>query len=348
MAKSKLFRTYIVTFPSHAVQINETGIEGEWQIKTQDDPSLRHWSWPDERGWATFFGEQDNKEIRKYRKNFIPAKEILIETGNEDAATNVASLIQTGILLGYPEISNGPKYFGADTAVKKIEKFMKGKPFCERFSFQENTVYGCKIAIAAWAEQSLRYAIEKYRLSLGLDSITPNSAAPRRGQVFLNQYPDYSYHVSAATALLVAFSIIEELGLEIRSSAKKPRFINSTWNPVVKSDAEKRLRKRGVDLAESVLWIYRGRPSKLELSIEPKLGVQAEYADGKIVRDREMEVIDAIHQASYIRNYIIAHKYSELVTELGPYDIHNVQLLARRLILSSLGLYKIPNPNSFG
>ena len=348
MRKPKLFRTYLITLPSHAAQLDGIGIHGEWQIKTQDDPSFRHWSNLDEQGGRnTLFTEMSSTEIRKQKKRYILCKEVLIETESEDTATNVASLIQTGTLLGYPEISNGPKHFGVDKATKKMEKIMRGKPFCNWFTFQENTIYGCKVAIAAWAEPSLRYAIEKYRFSLELDSFTPHSASPGSGQVFLNQFPDYSYHVHAATALLVAFSVIEELGLEIRSSARKPRFIDSKWNPDVKEDIEKRLQKNGVDLSEPIFWVYHGRPSKLELDIKPKLGSPAVYVDAKVVRDQKMEIVDAIRQASYIRNYIVAHKYSELVSDLGPYDVHNVQLLARRLILSALGLYKVSDPNLF-
>ena len=82
---------------------------------------------------------------------------------------------------------------------------MRTEPFSSWFTFQDNAVFGCQIAVRAWGDRSLRYAIEKYRLSLELDSFTPHSASPRSGQVFVGQYAEYRYHVSAATAVLVAF-----------------------------------------------------------------------------------------------------------------------------------------------
>lgn len=345
MTEAQLFRTYLVTWPSKAAQIEELGIEGEWHFTIKDDPSFRHWvnSAGDESGRSTLFKEITNERIKKQELSQVRGKEILIESEEKETAENVASLIQIGTLLGYPNMQDAPERSGADEVKEEIEKFMRGEPFCNWFTFQENALYGCKVAVAAWADPALRYAIEKYMLSLDLDSITPHSASPRHGQIFHNKFTEYSYHVGAATTVFLAYSVIEELGLEIRSSSKEPRFLDNErgeWNPVVKEDTEQRLRDRGIDLSESIHWIYRGEPSTLEQTIKPQLGLPAEYANGDIIRDREMEVIDAIHKASYIRNFIVAHKYSERVSDLGPYDVHNIQLLARRLILSSLGLYR--------
>ena len=338
---TKSYRTYIVTSHTNAHLINEMGIDGEWRLSIKDDASFRHWSTPnDENSRVTLFGEITDERIKQYKEQYIQCKEVIIETDDESTATNVASLIQTGTLLGYPNILDAPKHSGVSEINDELEKSMCRKPFCDFFTFQENAYYGSQIAIKGWKEASMRYAIEKYRLSLELDSFTPQSASPNHGQIFLNQYPEYSYHVKAATAFLLAYSVIEELGLEIRSSSKKPRWKDGKWNSEVRTDVENRLQTRGINLSESVSWIYRGELLPLELEVSPSLGQPADYSDGKIVRDREMEVVDALHVASYIRNFIIAHKYSELVNHLGPYDVHNVQLLARRLILSSLGLYK--------
>jgi hypothetical protein len=345
MSNLKLFRTYLITWPSRAAAIEKMGIDGEWHLATRDDPSFRHWS--DATKEVSRFTSEEKvtrKRIRELSsRGNVRCKEILVQAKDEDTASNVSSLIQTGTLLGYPEIFNGPKYYGAHEATQEIEELMIHQLFRDRFTFQENALWGCRVAVAAWPNQSLRYAIEKYRLSLELDSFTPHSASPRSGQAFLNHYPEYSYHVRAATALILGFSIVEELGLEIRSSEKAPRWNDvgkAVWNPIVRENVENRLKEKGVNLSDPVYWIYRGEPLQLEIEIKPQLGIPAEYADGVIVRDRKLDIVEAIHNASYIRNFVVAHKYSELVSKLGPYDIHNIQLLARRLILSSLGLYK--------
>lgn len=343
MPNAKLFRTYVVTWPSQASQIDGVGVHGAWRFTAREDASYHHWVDKNERGRATLYGEVTETRIRLQEASDNRCQEILIEAEDEGVATNVATLLQIGTLLGYPDMTLSPNYFGASKVNPNLEGLMSQEPFCNNFTFQENALFGSRVALASWAEPSLKYAIEKYKLSLELDSFTPHSASPRYGQVFLNQHPEYSYHVKAATAVLVAFSVIEELGLEIRSSSKNKRFNDVSkgeWNPSVKEDTEERLKEQGVDLSESVQWIYRGGPSPMELDIKPNFGVLAKDADGDTVRDRKIEVIDALHKASYIRNFVVAHKYSQLVKVLGPYDVHNVQLLARRLILSSLGLYK--------
>ena len=44
-------------------------------------------------------------------------------------------------------------------------------------------------------------------------------------------------------------------------------------------------------------------------------------SDGDEVRDKTLKIVDAIHYSSLIRNFIAAHKFGDLVGELGPYDV---------------------------
>lgn len=45
-----------------------------------------------------------------------------------------------------------------------------------------------------------------------------------------------------AQAIIIFYSVIEELGLEIRANRDNPSFINGRWNPVIKNELENRLK----------------------------------------------------------------------------------------------------------
>lgn len=267
---------------------------------------------------------------------------MLLDPGNSPA-TNVQSLIYGGILLAYPDLLNSkmpPDPIAVDGLSPEL---LADEPFCSYFSYHENALYGCTVASKAWPDSSLIYAIEKLKLSLSLDWFTPHSASPRHGQVFSNEHPEFSYHVNAAYAIVTAFAAIEELGLDVRSSQQKPRFIGQdkdTWNPDVKQNLIDRLNAVGIDDNETVFWVYRGLPTPIESETRPRLGGTASYSDNDIIRDRELHLIDAIHYASWLRNFVAAHKFRDLAEALSPYDVHNVQLLARRLVLGKLDLWK--------
>ena len=114
-------------------------------------------------------------------------------------------------------------------------------PFSDYFQHSNNAKFGCQVASAAWDHRQLIYAIEKLKLSWRLDWFTLHSASPRHGQVFDNLHSEFTYHTNAAFAIIAAYSAIEELGLEVRSSSQKPRFTGASkdeWNPDVKSDLE--------------------------------------------------------------------------------------------------------------
>ena len=60
------------------------------------------------------------------------------------------------------------------------------------------------------------------------------------------------------------------------------------------------------------------------------------------MRDCELEMIDAIRIASFLRSKISSHKMNPLVTSLTSYDVENVRMLARRLLLGALGFWPPP------
>lgn len=129
----------------------------------------------------------------------------------------------------------------------------------------------------------------------------------------------------------------KELGLDIRSSNKKLRFTNNEtgeWNSIVLSDINKRLNDSGITSDKTFDWIYRGKPTSIEKEIKPFFGFDSKWiVYGEDVRDQTLTFPEAIHNASYLRNFIAAHKFNELTQCISPYDVFNIQSLARELIL---------------
>lgn len=154
----------------------------------------------------------------------------------------------------------------------------------------------------------------------------------------LSEYP--SDHVRFAYAVIAAYAVIEQLGLEVRASASRPSFVNGAWNPPVRADLEARLVSAGVDLHNHEVWHLRGPKTRIERARALTLLKRAQWAYGP-VRDIEVDVVDAIAGVSWLRSRAAAHKLGDLGRSLSVYDVANAQLLSRRLLLEALGLFRV-------
>lgn len=340
------YRSFLVGWPSQANAIQQIAVPGEWRLSTIPDRSCRHWT---NRG-ETVRSEAVNAKWGKERArndDDIKCKELIINSNDESTAENVQSLICCGSLLAYPNVDDIPNLPVPLVLKSEDEDWIAtDDSFSRSFTFLDNLLIACEVARRAWGNSELIYATQKYRFSLHLASFTPHSAAPHRGKIFTEDPQDYEYHVFAAYAIVSAFAAIEELGMEIRSSRENPRFSNvetAEWNPEVWNDVELRLSKKGVNLDESFLWLHRGEPTAVEQEVTPRFGKPAEYSNDDDVRDLRMHVIEALHYASYIRNFFSAHAFSEITKDMSPYDVFNIQQLARRLVLESLNLWRVQN-----
>lgn len=102
-----------------------------------------------------------------------------------------------------------------------------------------------------------------------------------------------------------------------------------------------RLNRIGLDIDTKMEWIIRGNPNPLYDKIEPMFTTRSQYYNpANDVYDLELKIYEAIHYCSFIRSFFLAHKTNEIVKYINPYDIHNIQSLARILILSSVGFWK--------
>ena len=210
----------------------------------------------------------------------------------------------------------------------------------EATRFHQNNICLATYAGAkASHRRDLTYALALYHLSQSIHSNYHITLDPFHSpNIPLSAFP--SDHVRFAYAIVTAYAVLEQLGLEIRASQKAPSRIGGVWNPPVKADLEKRLRARHVDLSDSALLDLRGPGTRIERTrpVAPILR-RASWARGQ-VRDVEVEVVDAIAHVSWLRSKVAAHKMGELVPALSIYDVANAQYLARRLLSSALGLWR--------
>ena len=310
-------------------------------LELAPEPTKTYWKSKDGRSELHSSESHPNSPER----HPIPSDQLIIIAANEGIAEDALSTIKGGILLAYPDLNN---QHGARELIN-VEKYdpeiYTDKAFHGYFKRFDHVGYGCYVLKEAYGNVDLQYAIEKYKLSLEINSMTPHSANPKYGQMFDHYKTDKSYHTSGAFAIIAAFSAVEELGLEVRSSSEKHRFLdneNGVWNPEVLNDVNKRLGKIGISEEDTFDWIFRGEKTEIEKDLKPYFGYDSQWTEvNEDVRDKTLTFPEAIHNLSYLRNFIASHKFKELTQYISPYDIFNAQSLARNLILRSLGMWQV-------
>jgi hypothetical protein len=199
-------------------------------------------------------------------------------------------------------------------------------------------ILGCGFAAQLSARRCLQYAAFKLLLSFRLTSTHVVDLDPHHGAHRFKVERNPLAHVHCATAITLAYSAVEELQLEPRSIANQPVKTSDVWDPGALSDLQGRLRRAKIDLADLLVWTTRGTPTRIHKARRAPKGVKASWTRG-VVRDREIFVEDALVAASWARNKVTTHRYNAETSSLTVYDVHNVQFLARRLLMEHLGRY---------
>lgn len=194
----------------------------------------------------------------------------------------------------------------------------------------------CLLAAKASYRRANQHALFKLLLSFELFNTHIMDLDPSHWWPSKFVFASAEHHVHCAYSIIASYSVLEELDLEIRASVKTPSTIGGKWNPKVKDELETRLKKAGIDITDTFLWTMRDTPTKIEKARFPDIETKANWAYLKI-RDSEIQLIDAIAYASWLRSKISAHKLNELTGSLNYYDVANVQHLARRLLLEKWG-----------
>jgi hypothetical protein len=285
-------------------------------------------------------GKNWQAQIKKVNLKTHSSDEIIILSKKQEVAQRALNLILGCLNLysGDPLIEPGQFHLLAYR-----DKDIKNLPLHEKARFSNyHGTGGVPIACAMAAKASFRlkniYAISKYNFSITNCSISHEDLEPYRSHISVSPFPDD--HVRFCQAIISCYSVLEELGLEIRASQEKPSMINGNWNPPVKIDLEGRLTKAGINLQETLLWTLRGPKRKIELKKAPVLASIEEWSNGIMVRDSSIKIVDAIAYASWLRSYVSSHKTKDVTSVISPYDVNNIQHLSRRLILEILGFWR--------
>jgi hypothetical protein len=307
----------------------------------------RHYPYPPFRacGWHVTFGSyfHDPRSQTHLNGRIRVPRRIVIHARTQTGAQNAVGLITAARCLADascgddPNFDRGVAYLGQTLRRSRQDQLEDDIP-----SVQE-AEYHLPILIATRASfrKRYQYALYKYKLSQQAFPTYVRDLEPSRWNTGRAVFVAAEHHVHCSQAIILAYSVLEELGLEMRATAQVPSFVNGVWNPIVRNDLEHRLEVAGIDLSETALWTIRDTPTRIERSRVIPVIRRAEWAHGR-VRDSEMELVDAIAQASWLRSRVSAHRLHTLSSSLTYYDVSNLHYLARRLLRESLGLWRYP------
>jgi hypothetical protein len=258
--------------------------------------------------------------------------EIMIRARGQGAAKRAFNLFVASIAVSDGEI----RWLRHPLEIEKLAE-QNHKVDHEFWTSREGLTDACALAARASRNRSSTYAIFKLHLSYGSCSTGVMDLQPSPYKLFPVE-TDAIAHVHIAHAITSAYSAIEELGLEVRvPKGQSSRMPDGKWNPQVKADLERRLKEAHIDSSDTHIWTLRGPPTRIEKRRPPTGAFKPKWARG-LVRDVRLRIIDALAMASWLRSKVTTHRFSNEARSLTAYDAHNVQSLARRLILENFRL----------
>jgi hypothetical protein len=260
--------------------------------------------------------------------------EIMIQAQKPAKAQQGMNLLVSAIAVLEGSITFCPEPFS-------IEPWEAGTTsYTKSYMSMTGLIEACELANRASRRHSSAYALHKLALSYQSSSAHMMDLHPVQSPRRFGVQTDPIYHVYLANAVTLAYSAIEELGLEIRANSKNPsKMPDGTWNPVVKADLEMRLQKSGIIVSDTHIWTLRGPKTRIEKKRPPPSAGKPSWSRGK-VRDVNVQLIDALALASWLRSGTTTHRFSDTARSLTIYDAHNVQSLARHLIMDKFGYWQ--------
>jgi hypothetical protein len=276
----------------------------------------------------------------------VECKEAIIQTSCIDNAIKASELISAALTLLNANLYEIERYsilpFSAEERKLMSHEFMLDEEILGNETITTAQVLlACQIACKASSRRAYRNALLKYQLGNYLYSISPIELDPSHSFYYrLSPFP--SDYVKLAYAIIAFYSVIEELGLEIRATNENPSFVATKWNPVVKENLEARLKKSGINTRELFGWNLRSTPTNIEKDLRKKGKLKTVKKSSwarSFVRDSEIDLVDAILLVSNLRSSISSHKFSKFLESLSIYDVSNANFLARRLLLERLGFW---------
>ena len=292
-----------------------------------------------------YYGRGWRSDIQKSTRDDAPthSREIFIRAKSRETAQNALNLIlaASSLIIGDPPIFPNDLVAYREPDLGQLEDVERDL-IKSRFLGMPGLRNACAFAAKASTKRKWIYALTKYDFSISLFSTLTIDMDPFHGAEYMPVSPFTHDHVTFCHCIIAAYSVIEELGLEVRASLKTPSIIKGKWNPSVLSNLERRLLSAGVNLNETLLWTIRGPKRRIELRHPPRTLGKMRWAYGP-VQDASINIVDAIAQTSWLRSVAASHTIKDVTTVLSAYDVANAQYLARRLLLESLGYWRFYN-----
>jgi hypothetical protein len=267
-------------------------------------------------GWMITFRRGPNQ--RDDPGSFSDDREVIITARSEAVALRGLDLIHAALVLQELDMETAHFKF-------RLAPFSDLRSSLPRDGYACSSVLpACKIACKASRSRRLTYALLKLFLSARLFSRHYMDFDLLHGAA-ISKYP--LDHVHFAYAIVIAYAVVEELGLDVRKLGEQYAVKEGIWNPKVRVDLEARLAKAGVDSSKPQLWIVRSTPTKVGRRLKLHQSVKSGLAYGR-VRDKEVNLVDAIYQANKIRSAVAAHAFCKETPSLSQFDVANVQHVA--------------------
>ena len=281
--------------------------------------------------------------------NYWNGLEFILLAKNFETAQNVLFnvLCSTAVIDGTLTLSNEAHYphiFGTLENIKGLDIINKPVNGISNLSIPKYFY----LAGLASKDYKLANSIVKYQLSTEIYS----QHYMDLHEVIDWKTTNFNYiQMRFAYAIVIAYSVIEELGLQINvnvSKNKRSILDNGEWNPEVLNDLIKRLELSNIDTNEHITWMIRGEETEIEKKKSIKVSRLAEWADPLeykddffiSIKDGYVYLPDAINYISFLRSSISSHSVGTRIMGLSVFDVANAQHLARRLILEKMRLWK--------
>jgi hypothetical protein len=290
--------------------------------------------------------EGSNWAIEWIYSEYWQGLEFIIIADSFEIAQNVLFnlLCSSSVIEGTVNISGEPHYphpLGTIENIKGMELITKPIVGLSNSSIP---IY-FKLASEASKDIKLENAITKYHISTEIYSMHYMDLAEVDWKI-----TGYCYwQMKFAYAIISAYSVIEELGLNIRANKEKPSKLSGEWNPEVLNDLIKRLKSSNINVNDPISWMVRGHDTKIEKKNPIKIVKKAEWSNPPgyedefllTINDGYIFIQDAINYVSLLRSKIASHEVGTRIMDLSVFDVANSQFLARQLILEKSNLWKL-------
>jgi len=282
------------------------------------------------RGWAISYRPPLQSDW-PHSGGLNSQREVLLHARSEAIAIGGLNLIHAALVLLEPSLES------AHYSFHPMPLNTSGNRRARHGHSSLSVFPACQIACRASRSKALTYALLKFHLSARLFSRHGMDLSP--GHIRGGALSCFPFdHVHFAYAIVVAYSVVEELDLAVRVPKGGFSVKNGVWDLAVRQHLESRLQKAGVNFGETFSWLLRSTPTKVERKNPLPMGTKSTWAGGW-VRDTEIALIDAINRTSRLRSSVAAHRFSDSTASLSQYDVANAQSVARRLLLETLGYW---------